>query len=101
MTRRRKFSPDFKAQVALEVISGAKSAAEACREYNLKHSVVSEWKSILMANAANVFDNPAARSREQERIAELERMIGRQAMELEILKKASNILNSRPRRSGR
>jgi putative transposase len=100
MTKRRRFTPEFKAQVALEVISGIKSAAEACREYNLKHSVVSEWKAILLANAANVFDNPAARSEEQKRIEELERMIGRQAMELEIRKKASSILNSRRMRSG-
>ena len=33
---RRNFTPKFKAQVALEVLSGVKSAAEACREYNLK-----------------------------------------------------------------
>ena len=59
--------------MALDVISGVRSATEACREYNLRHSMVSEWKAILMANAANAFDNPAARSREQERIAERER----------------------------
>lgn len=101
MTKRRRFTPVFKAQVSLEVISGVKSAAEACREYNLKPTVVSDWKATLMANAANAFDNPEERSREQERIAELEGMVGRQAMELEIQKKASSILNSQRRRSGR
>jgi transposase-like protein len=101
MIKRRKFTPEFKAQVAMEVISGAKSAAEACREYSLKPSVVSDWKATLMANAANTFDNPVERSREQEQIAELERMVGRQTMELEILKKASNILNSKRMRNGR
>jgi transposase len=97
---RRNFTPKFKAQVALEVISGVKSAAEACREYNLKPSVISDWKSTLMANAVNAFGNPEQRSREQEKIAELERMVGQQTMELEILKKASSILNSQRRRKG-
>jgi hypothetical protein len=54
-----------------------------------------------MANAANTFDNPAERSREREQISELERMVGRQTMELEILKKASSILNSKRMRNGR
>ena len=84
MKKRRRFTPEFKAQVALEVISGVKSAAEACREYSLKPSVVSDWKATLMAKPVNAFDNPVERSREQERIAELERMVGRQTMELEI-----------------
>ena len=97
---RRNFTSKFKAQVALEVISGVKSAAEACREYNLKPSVISDWKSTLMANAVNAFANPEQRSREQEKIAELERMVGQQTMELEILKKASSILNSQRRRKG-
>ena len=101
MIKRRKFTPKFKAQVALEVISGVKSAAEACREYSLKPSVVSDWKATLMTNAANAFDNPVERSREQEQIAELERMVGRQTMELEIQKKVSSILNSKRMRNGR
>lgn len=100
MVRRRRFTPQFKAQVALEVISGVKSAAEACREYNLKSAVVSDWKATLIANSANAFDDPAARSQEQGRIAELERMVGRQAMELAIAKKASSILVPQRRRSG-
>ena len=43
MARHRKFTPEFKAQVVLEVISGAKSAAEVCRQYQLKPQLVTEW----------------------------------------------------------
>ncbi len=31
MTKRRSFTPEFKAQVVLEVLSGTRSPAEACR----------------------------------------------------------------------
>jgi len=36
MAVRRRFTPESKARVVLELISGAKSLAEACRQYNLK-----------------------------------------------------------------
>jgi transposase-like protein len=100
MTQRKKFTPEFKAQVALEIISGVKSAADACRQYELKSSVVSEWKTTLIANAAKIFNNSSDKSQEQERIAELERLVGRQAMEIEILKKTSSILRFHQRGSG-
>ncbi len=43
--KRRTFTPEFKAKVALEVLSGVKSTAEACREYGLKPEVLSRWKA--------------------------------------------------------
>ena len=54
---RRNFTTEFKAKVALEILSGNKSAAEVCREYNLKPDLVSRWKNQLMENAAKVFEN--------------------------------------------
>ncbi len=41
MKTRRTFSAAFKAQVVLEVLSGAQSNAEACREYQLKPELLS------------------------------------------------------------
>jgi hypothetical protein len=35
MVVHRKFSPELKARVVLELISGATSLAEVCRQYNL------------------------------------------------------------------
>lgn len=35
MRKRRAFSAEFKARVVLEVLSGAKNAAEVCREHRL------------------------------------------------------------------
>ena len=40
MSKRQKFTPEFKAQRVLEILSGAKSQAEVCREYQLKPQVV-------------------------------------------------------------
>jgi transposase-like protein len=88
MARHRRFTPEFRAQAVLEVISGAKSAAEVCRQYQLKPQLVTEWKATFLANAANAFQADAQLREAQTRIAELERLVGRQALELEVAKKA-------------
>lgn len=94
MARHRTFTPEFKAQVVLEVISGAKSAAEISRQYQLKPPLLSEWKATFLANAANAFRADAQLREAQARIAELERLVGRQALELEVAKKALRSLSS-------
>jgi transposase-like protein len=44
MARRRRFAQEFESQVVLELISGAKSVAELCREHQLASPVVSAWR---------------------------------------------------------
>jgi len=89
MTRRRTFTAKFKAQVVLDILSGHKSAADICREHQLKPQVISGWKTTFVNQAAQVFAQDEQRSQEQQRIAELERLVGRQTLELEILKKVT------------
>ena len=101
MARRRKFTAEFKAQVVVEILSGQRNAAEVCREYGLKPSVLSSWKATLLENAPRLFENGSHATQEQARIAELERLTGRLTLELEIVKKASNIFLSTTTRSGR
>ena len=99
MAKHRSFTSEFKAKVVLEVISGSQSAAEVCRLYSLKPQVFSRWKAECLDNVARVFQSDEERSQEQVRIAELERLVGRQALELEVLKKASRLLGSHLSRS--
>ena len=89
---RRNFSAEFKAKVVLEIISGSKSAAEVCREYNLKADLVSHWKNEFMTKAAQVFEGGTNVDPQQARIEELERLAGKLSLELEIAKKALMLL---------
>ncbi len=89
---RRNFSAEFKAKVILEIISGSKSAAEVCREYNLKAALVSHWKNQFVTNAAQVFESGAEIDPQQARIQELERLAGKLSLELEVAKKALTLL---------
>lgn len=98
--RRRKFSPEFKAQVVLEVLSGVKMRAEVCREYGIGSQLLSKWKAHFLENAARIFeDGSSPHSEDKVRMAELERLAGRQALEIQVLKKASSILRSHPSRN--
>ena len=100
MAQRRKFTAEFKAQVVLDLVSGAKSAAELCRQHQLNPQLLARWKTEFLERAPLLFQQEAMQSQEQERIAELERVVGRLTMQLEIAKKASAILSSQPSRNG-
>ena len=101
MGKRREFTPKFKLEVVLEVLSGAKSNAQVCRDHGLAPTVVSAWKERFVERAPGIFATRQSASAEQQRIAELERLLGRLTLELEVAKKASHILASLSPRSGR
>jgi transposase-like protein len=94
MQTRRTFNPEFKARVVLEDLTGVKSAAEICREHRLSPQVLSRWKAEFLERAPEIFATERGRGDEQGRLAELERMVGRLTMELDVSKKASSILTS-------
>jgi transposase-like protein len=75
----------------LQVLSGTKSAAQICRELNINETLLSRWKQQLLTHAALVFERESEVSDKDERIAELERLVGRLTMELEVSKKASQL----------
>ncbi len=55
MKKRRRFTPEFKAQLVLEVVSGTQSPAEACRKHALSPNLLSTWKSTFLQRAQTLF----------------------------------------------
>ena len=101
MNQRRRFTPQFKSRVVLEILTKLKSMAQVCREYDLKEQVVTRWKAEFLERAPTLFASDQQRDDAQARIAELERLVGRLTMELEIAKKASQLWDSPVTRNGR
>lgn len=96
MRARRKFEPDFKAKVVLELLRGEKTTAQLCREHELAADQIGQWRTVVVERAHELFAEPASRATpELGRIVELERLAGQQALELAVLKKASNWALSR------
>ncbi len=95
MKKRRSFSPEFKARVVLEVLSGARSKADACRHYQLKDSLLGRWTKQFLERCPSLFQSQHHHPTvEPQRLAELERMVGRLTMELDLAKKASQLFRS-------
>jgi transposase-like protein len=92
--KRRNFTPAFKFQAVLELLTGEKSAAQLCREHQIGETSLSRWRQQFLERGARVFENKSENVAEKERIAELERMIGRLTLELAAAKKASDWLDS-------
>ena len=95
--QRRKFSAEFKASVVLELIAGKKSLAEASRAYNIKDTVLSRWKQEFLSKATQVFEQPQDLQEKEARIVELERMVGKLTMKVELQKKVLNMGEPRSR----
>ena len=86
MAKRRTFTAEFKTRVVLEIISGVKSSAEICREYNLKPQLLSRWKAEYHQGKFFENTNPDT-TRLEIRVRELERLIGELTLENRTLKK--------------
>lgn len=94
MSERRKYDPEFKARVVLELISGRKGLMQASREYEIKDTVLSRWKQEFLERAAQVFEQPKGKDQNEQRLAELERMVGRLTMQLDMAKKVLKFSDS-------
>jgi len=86
---RQQYSRELKIACMRELDSG-KSLAEIARQYQLSPKRLETWKSEWRAKGELAFPGKGARPQarlDAEHIAELERKIGQQAMEIDFLKK--------------
>jgi transposase len=93
--KRRTYTAEFKLDTVMEGLQGKKSVAQICRERRIKDTLYYKWRDIFIERAAEIYDNTGGHEQQEkdERIAELERMVGKLAMENEVLKKAKNWLD--------
>lgn len=100
--RYRTFSADFKLDTVMEGFRGEKSIAQICRERDIKDVLYYKWRDTFLENATKIFNDSRdlEQQRLEERVVELERMIGQLTMENDILKKAKSWLGSTYRKNG-
>jgi transposase-like protein len=88
----------------MDLLAAAKTPSEICRERDVTDKLLYRWKQEFMERAPGVFEDRRGRAQDEEgkqREAELERMVGRLALENEILKNASSWREEHRRRSGK
>jgi len=85
---RKILNPYQKAKIALAALKNDKTFAELATEHQVHPAQIEVWKQVLEKSAHTIFA-PDAKSKEDLKIAELERMIGQRETEIEWLKKIS------------
>ena len=63
MTKRRRFTADFKAKVALEALRGDKTIQEIAARHKVHPNQVSTWKRQALDGLSAVFSNGAEKAR--------------------------------------
>ena len=87
--KRRIFTNEFKARVALESLKGLHTASELATKYKVHPTQITEWKKQVLNAAPQAFNRKASSSgkAEEELTAPLYEEIGRLKMDLKWLEK--------------
>ena len=87
MKSRRKFTKEFK-QTAVRRLNSGQSTAEVARALEVHPSDLHRWRRELEEHGERAFNGAGNKRAEETKVAELERKVGRQAMEIDFLKRA-------------
>ena len=82
---RRRFTKEFKMSAVQRFERGA-SIAEVTRAFEVSPNVFYRWRRELLQAPGNAFPGPGKRRWDESRVAQLERKIGQQTLEIDFLK---------------
>ncbi|MDJ0702592.1 MAG: IS3 family transposase [Leptolyngbyaceae cyanobacterium MO_188.B28] len=87
--KRKQYSPQFKAKVAIEALQGMKTVAELSSHYDIHPTMINSWKRQLTEGASDLFDATQGKHKQQSdpqaEINELYRQIGQLKVERDFL----------------
>ena len=89
MNKRKRYSAEFKAKVALEALKEQKTLSELTNQYQIHSVQISNWKKQLLDGSALIFKNSTNNNQQKQQNLEahLYQEIGRLKIELDWLKK--------------
>ncbi len=87
MTKRRRFTAEFKARVALDALRGDKTIQEIAARHKVHPNQVSAWKRQAMEGLGAIFSNGADKARvdHEGKIHDLHAKIGQLTVERDFL----------------
>jgi transposase-like protein len=88
----RKFTGNFKFQIVSESLKNESNQAEIARAYQIDPKLISLWKNQFIKNGYKIFELKTDEN--AQKISELEKIIGKQTVEISLLKKFLGHFNS-------
>src|SRR6516162_7098265 len=82
---RRTFTREMKL-AAIQQLEAGSSVAEVARAFEVNPNVLHRWRKEFRHGPANAFPGEGKRRWEETRVAQLERKVGQQAVEIDFLK---------------
>lgn len=86
--KRRKFSPRFKANVAIEAIKERYTLAELAEKFNVSGVMISRWKKEFLENSSKAFGGNGQEREKEIDSEKLYAQIGQLKVENDFLKKS-------------
>ena len=93
--KRGRYAAEFKEKIALEALTGAKTHAQIASEYGISPDLVKDWKKQAEEMLGKCFRRGGGKSemeKKDERLANLERLLGKREFELDWLSKKAKEL---------
>lgn len=89
--KRKQYSSQFKAKVALEACKNNKTIGQIASEYTVHPNQVSHWKKQMLSEIPSIFENGRKKraNSDDQLVPELYRQIGQLKVELDWLQKKS------------
>ena len=90
MKKRRNYSAEFKARVALEALSGALTLAELSAKHKIHPNMIAQWKRRAQESLPELFakKNDRTKAAREAEVKDLHAKIGQLTVENEFLSKA-------------
>src|SRR3954447_3734576 len=82
---RRKFTKEMK-MAAIEQLEKGSSAAEVARAFEVNPNLLHRWRKEFRQGPGNAFPGLGKRRWDETKVAQLERKVGQQALEIDFLK---------------
>ena len=104
---RRKFTKELKL-AAIQRLNAGASVAEVARAFEVNPNLVHRWRKEFRFGPGNAFSGAGKRRWDETKVAQLERKVGQQAVEIDFLKgclqrldeqRILQALNGKPRRA--
>jgi len=94
--KKRNWNPEEKLAIVLEGLKEKRSVAEICREHQISQTLYYRWRDkFLEAGKKGLVNGAGDDNFYKAEIEKLQKIIGKQAIQIEILKKTDDLLGTK------